>query len=178
MGRPTKLTPDIAQLIVTMIEGGVPRDHAARAAGIVPSTLYRWLAIGEAEDTDPVTERSGSKAALRALAADRGLDPVPATWTKAQLADWINDHPSPYSEFSDRVRAADSRFLAYAIGNMRQTGEGDWRMWDRLVERRFPELRITHTSDDEGSGTSLDQEAAQKALERADEIKVKMLGTG
>lgn len=177
MARPTKLTYEIVNIITTLIEGGVPREHAARAAGIHPSTLYVWLARGDAESGDPIDPRRHTRADLLTIAARRDIT-LPASWTKQQIAEHLNDNPSMFQEFSDRVRAADSRFMAQAIGMMREVGGSDWRMWDRLIERRFPELRVTHSTDDEGSGQSLDQDAAQKALDRADQIKVKMLEAG
>lgn len=179
MGRPTKLEPGTADLIITLIEGGVPRDHAARAAGIHPATLYAWLARGGHEGA-PVDPDHHTLPELRAIARDRNI-PTRGKRTKADLADAINTARTPYGEFHDRVRAADSRFMASAIGKMRETGGDDWRMWDRLLERRFPELRIGHDPDQdaiEATERSGDEQAAQARLDRARDIKVKMLGTG
>ena len=49
-GRPSKFTAANALAIVAEVTAGVPRDEAARAAGVGPSTVYRWLAKGRAGD--------------------------------------------------------------------------------------------------------------------------------
>ena len=48
-GRRTKLTPEVQKAICDAIGIGASREIAARAAGICKTTLYRWLARGEAE---------------------------------------------------------------------------------------------------------------------------------
>lgn len=176
MGRPTKLDQARADLIVALIEGGVPRDHAARAAGIHPATLFAWLRRGQEEDLGTIDPADYTLPQLRAIATDRGVDTT-GRRTKAALAAGINDTPSPYSEFHDRIREADSRFMASAIGKMREVGGDDWRMWDRLLERRFPELR-TGQPPEEGPDTGYagTEDDAQAKLERAKEIRIKMLG--
>jgi hypothetical protein len=177
-GRPTKLTPQLADFIVNLIEGGVPRRRAAEAAGIAASTLFDWLSRGDNEH--PINPDHHRKAELQRIAREREIE-IPRSATKEQIAAAINDAPTPFSDFSDRVRAADSRFFASAIGKMRETGGDDWRMWDRLLERRFPELRIGRAGEDALAdldhlvGSDAD---AERALERSETIRIKMLGTG
>jgi hypothetical protein len=176
-GRPPKFTPALGDLIVTLIEGGVPRDHAARAAGIAPSTFYKWLAAGRNEtDIDPTAHTA---AELRQIAADRNVD-ITGARRKADIAANLNAAQTPFSEFAERVDQAASRFLASAIGKMREAGDGDWRMWDRLLERRFPELRLGYNPDAADAAANTDdmvgtEEDAQRALERGTDIRVKML---
>lgn len=50
MGRPTKLTQPIHDLIVKFIKGGNYVETAAAAAGINKSTLYDWLKRGQTEE--------------------------------------------------------------------------------------------------------------------------------
>lgn len=177
-GRPTKYSDAVADLIVTLIEGGVPRDHAFRAAGIHPSTGYAWLSRGDNEP-DQIDPDDHTRSQLLTMAEQRDAD-YKKRWNKQQLADAINNTRSPFGEFSDRVRAADSRFMAQAIGKMRETGSDDWRMWDRLLERRFPELRLGYNPNEqlEPGERAGDESDAEARLERAREIRVKMLGTG
>jgi hypothetical protein len=178
MARPTKLNAGTADLIVTLIEGGVPRDHAARAAGIDPSTLFAWMRRGEQEDIGNIDPADYTIGELRALAAHRDID-THRLRTKAAIAEAISRNPSPFTEFHHRIRAADSRFMAAGIGKMRETGADDWRMWDRLLERRFPELRIQTPPEEElGPEDALTEDEAQAQLERAKEIRIKMLGSG
>jgi DNA-binding XRE family transcriptional regulator len=43
-GRPSKYSPAIAKQIIRYITLGMSKDSAAEAAGIAPSTLYKWQA--------------------------------------------------------------------------------------------------------------------------------------
>lgn len=49
MARPTKLTAGVRDRIVQAIRTGNYAEPSARAAGVAPSTYYRWLARGERE---------------------------------------------------------------------------------------------------------------------------------
>lgn len=51
-GRPTKLTPDTATLIITAVRAGNYIETAAALAGIDPSTIWRWLRESEQDDAD------------------------------------------------------------------------------------------------------------------------------
>ena len=51
MARPTKLTPEIATGIVTLVQHGVHPPVAAGAYGVDGSTFYEWMSRGE--DRDP-----------------------------------------------------------------------------------------------------------------------------
>lgn len=46
-GRPSKLTPERAELIVGMVAKGMPLSTAAAKAGVGESTFFHWLAQGE-----------------------------------------------------------------------------------------------------------------------------------
>lgn len=175
MGRPTKFSQATADLIVTLIEGGVPRDHAFRAAGIAASTGYKWLAWGRSE-ADEIDPDDHTRKELVRIATDRNIT-TKTSWRKDQIADAINDARSPYAEFADRVEAADSRFMASAIGKMREKGDGDWRMWDRLLERRFAELRLGYDPNQlpEEPAQAGTPDDAEEKLDRAEEIRIKML---
>ena len=48
-GRPTKLTPAKRKQIVDLVRDGVPLTHAALAAGVGKSTVFRWMAQGDAD---------------------------------------------------------------------------------------------------------------------------------
>ena len=47
MGRPTKLTPEVEEKIVSLVRAGNYPEVAAQAAGIDPRTYYRWMEKGE-----------------------------------------------------------------------------------------------------------------------------------
>ena len=47
MARPSKLTPELMERIVRAVRAGNYPKVAARAAGISPTTYYRWMSEGE-----------------------------------------------------------------------------------------------------------------------------------
>jgi transposase-like protein len=47
MGRPAKFTGGRREQILELLSAGASRREAARAAGIVPSTLTKWIRRGE-----------------------------------------------------------------------------------------------------------------------------------
>jgi transposase len=49
VARPTKLTPAVQERVLQAIRAGNYAEVACRAAGIAPSTYYRWLERGERE---------------------------------------------------------------------------------------------------------------------------------
>ena len=51
MGRPTKLSPQVREKIVSAVKAGAYATTACRAAGISESTFYRWLERGGRESS-------------------------------------------------------------------------------------------------------------------------------
>lgn len=49
MGRPSKLNSRVAEQVLSALELGATRRHAAAAAGLGERTLYHWLEKGAAE---------------------------------------------------------------------------------------------------------------------------------
>jgi hypothetical protein len=49
-GRPSKFTTAAVVLIISELLNGETTESAARAAGVGPSTLYRWMAASKAGD--------------------------------------------------------------------------------------------------------------------------------
>lgn len=179
-GQPTKLTPERAQTIITLIENGNYKNVAAAAAGIEESTLYNWLARGrrEAEEQDPIDPKSYTKAQLLAMAQEAGLA-APRSAGKAELAQLLNDRPpSPYVEFFKSLKSAEARREAFALQRAVQTGTDDWRFWMTFLERTAPDRwgrRERQDMLEEEPGIAGD---AQARLERAREIKLKLLPGG
>jgi hypothetical protein len=48
-GRPSKLTPELADRVALSVELGLSRQAAARSSGIDPRSLRRWIARGQRE---------------------------------------------------------------------------------------------------------------------------------
>jgi transposase len=49
VGRPTKLTPEVQEKIVSLVRAGNYPEVAAQAAGISGKTYYEWMKRGESE---------------------------------------------------------------------------------------------------------------------------------
>lgn len=49
-GRPSKLDDLTAHRVIASVKKGLPRDTAAKLAGVVPSTLFLWLKKGREGD--------------------------------------------------------------------------------------------------------------------------------
>jgi hypothetical protein len=49
-GRPSKFTPAAVAALIGALYAGESFEAAARAAGIGPSTLYRWMALARGGD--------------------------------------------------------------------------------------------------------------------------------
>ena len=57
IGRPKKLTPEVLEHIVDLVEDGATEEEAARACGLGRRTLSRWNAMGRAwVEANPDTE--------------------------------------------------------------------------------------------------------------------------
>jgi hypothetical protein len=133
MGRPSKLTPKTANMIVLALESGASIRLACKAAGIDKATYHRWLERGQAEqdrqDTahdalDNLPRRAAKK---RREAAQRACQPHP--------------DEEPFREFCDRAMCAHARGDVELLGRIRAAARaGDWRAAAWLAERRIPEL--------------------------------------
>lgn len=95
-GRPSKLTEDRTKRITDAIQIGAYPEHAARAAGIAPSTYYDWMAKGE-EGYEGFAEFSEAVKEAKAQAEINDL----AVITKAardghwQAAAWKRERSDP-----------------------------------------------------------------------------------
>lgn len=88
-GRPTKLSPEIADRIVQIVEAGNYREVAANLAGISPTTFRAWMRKGKEEaDSDfgdfrrrvLKAEATAETNMVLAIAAKAGEDPKHAQW--------------------------------------------------------------------------------------------------
>lgn len=94
-GRPTKLNDAVQKLIVDAIRNGNYVEVAVRAAGIDPTTYYRWMETGEADnEADKDTpHRAFREAVLHASAAAEAdvvqilRDAMPEDWRAA--VEWL-----------------------------------------------------------------------------------------
>jgi hypothetical protein len=84
MAARTKLTPEIASKVVTVISQACTHEAAAAAAGIPVRTLYRWLARGRKATSgryhDFAVEVDRAREAVQIICA--------SVWKKAATKDW------------------------------------------------------------------------------------------
>jgi hypothetical protein len=121
-GRPTKLNPEVADLIIGYIEQGAPIDTAAAAAGISITTIRKW-------------RRDGVRLAQ---AQDKG--------------ETIADKDLPFLEFSARCKSAEAQGEVSLVKGIRAAGEfvddrgrRQWQAFAWLLERRHPERYARRT---------------------------------
>lgn len=50
IGRPTDLTPEVADKVVMAVRSGAPLEVAAQSQGIAPMTFWGWMRRGEGRD--------------------------------------------------------------------------------------------------------------------------------
>jgi transposase len=73
MGRPTKLTPEVQERIITALRAGNYQETAANYAGISAKTFYEWMQRGKDEpesiyrDFREAVEKAKSDAEVRDL---------------------------------------------------------------------------------------------------------------
>ena len=92
MGRKTKLTPELIEQAVKLIEAGNYQIHVAQALGISKETWFRWLREGEqSEDENGLKKQfydSVKKAEAKAVARNVALIQRAAQEGNWQAAAW------------------------------------------------------------------------------------------
>ncbi len=128
LGRPTVLTEELAEQLLTMAATGVGQRVAARAVGVSPSTLSNWLARGKAskpgdESMVEFVERwKDATARGEADLVQYIRDAASRTW---QAATWLLERRYPKRWGKPKDAAEDD--LA--------------KLSDEEIERRIKELR-------------------------------------
>ena len=183
MPRPTKITEARINVIVASIERGDYKITACNLAGISDRTLDNWLAKGEAENNESnIDPDRHTRAELDEIAEHRDID-TRGCRTKADVAARINAEESPFLRLFRLYKMAFATAESVALGQAVRTGQDDWRFWMTFLERSRPQrwarrVRLEEEIEDDTMAIAGDEEDAQHLLDRAAEIKVKMLGTG
>lgn len=87
-GRPSKLTPEVEEKLISALSVGAFRADAAAFAGIGVSTLYSWLERGEADQEQGVASPFRALvAAVEAAEAKSDVDLLDLI-TQAAAKDW------------------------------------------------------------------------------------------
>ena len=86
-GRPTKLTPEVQDLIVDGINAGLTFGLTCARAGVNPATFYRWLEKGEAAKSGVFCEFCDTVSRAKADSAMRLVSQItlqaPTVWRAA-----------------------------------------------------------------------------------------------
>ena len=87
MARPTKLTPEVQDIIVDGINAGLTCGLTCARAGVTPSTFYSWLEKGEAAKSGALMEFFDTVSRARADSAMRLVSQItlqaPTDWRAA-----------------------------------------------------------------------------------------------
>ncbi len=115
MSRATKFTKERRDKIVDLMRAGNYLETAARASGVAPQTVYRWMKFGD-PDFDPTSWN-----------ADAANQKVPKDLTN-------------YRAFRDAVIRAEAEAEAVAVAVIRRSAvkDGDWKAAEAYLKRRHP----------------------------------------
>jgi transposase len=113
-GRPSKLTEDVQTKIIRAIQSGNWLETAASYAGVDASTVRRWMAKGEAEDSEEpyrsfcaAVKQARAEAEIRAVALIQKAA-QDGTW---QASAWYleRSHPDRWGRKRLEITGADSQ---------------------------------------------------------------------
>ena len=107
VGRPPKITPEIIEEICDLVIQGKPIARAAAARGISESTIYRWIALGKKQESEPIykelVERLSESCEIsefEALQTIRRAINSPDNW---RAAAWLMEHRFPEKYGKNRI---------------------------------------------------------------------------
>lgn len=127
MARPTKLTRELFDNIVRLVQLGNYPLVAARANGVPDATFYDWLARGRQRE-------DGSKRAKRLGAA-----------SKSVVVTGERD-PDIYVEFVDAIARAESLVESRTVGTVVIAAQNNDRAALAFLERRYPQRWRQHVT--------------------------------
>lgn len=114
--------PETLSDLFSALRIGLDRSNASIHAGIHRTTLYNWIANGEAADRK------------RAAALRAGVEPD------------LTEDDVFWCEFLDRLHQAESDTRAKCLDRIHQAGEHEWRANAWLLERLYPKDYAAHSS--------------------------------
>lgn len=108
MGRPTKLTPDVADAVVRSVADGLPRGTAAALAGVSASVVYNWLRAGRKRQGKRFVQflhRIQKAEAEAVLARVRQINRAAQSGTWQAAAWWLERrHPEEFGSERRQIR--------------------------------------------------------------------------
>lgn len=126
-GRPSKLTPEVQEIIVTAVRHGLYYEDAANMAGVTYDSLNNWRKRGEAENERRANDRVKENTAL---------------WEREE----------PYFQFFNAIKRAEGAALFGWMQKIEKAADEQWQAAAWKAERRYPERygrqRLEHTTPD------------------------------
>ena len=150
-GRPTKLTPDVQELIVDGINAGLTYGMSCARAGVNPATFYRWLEKGETAKSGAFREFCDTVSRAKADSAMRLVSQItlqaPTDWRAAAFM-LERRFPDDYGKRSE-ITGKDGgpvKMEAKTQHIFQPTQE----VWDEILRKRaeFETLRDGDTDED------------------------------
>jgi excisionase family DNA binding protein len=159
MARRCKLTDELQQKIVDLINDGHYFETVCQSVSLAPSTFYRWLATGREEaaereaaiEQEPVWITTKEAAALtdlpvtkiRRAARDGAFEAEKRgrLWylNRAEVLEWAEPQGSKFLEFYEAVTSAKARAEISFVDLWRKQLPEDWRSVAAFLSRRYPE---------------------------------------
>lgn len=157
MGRPTALTPEVADKVVSAIRSGAYTEVAAQYAGVAQSTFFLWKAKGKRD----LEERAAD---LPPHADDEhehdwqsvGVGPAKQTDIKC----WCGH--TRYSDFVERMKEAEASSEMHAVLKVRAAFDENWQAAMTYLERRYPQRWRRRSS------VEVDDKPAEREVEAAE----------
>jgi hypothetical protein len=144
VGRPSKLTPETANRVVSVLRAGGYTETAASVAGVNTRRLREWMARGDPEGTDPrnapYREFAAAVTKARAESEARNVAIITrAAGTNWQAAAWLLErtHPERWARPAQRVAAEPEP----APGVTEVAPDDPFAEVDELAQRRQRDLR-------------------------------------
>jgi hypothetical protein len=129
MGRPTSLTPEVADKVVSAIRSGAYTEVAAQYAGVAQSTFFLWKAKGK---RDLEEREAGDYPSIAHADEDHKHE-----WSLDDGKCWCGH--TRYSEFLERIKEAEASSEMHAVLKVRAAFDDNWQAAMTYLERRYPQ---------------------------------------
>lgn len=131
VGRPTKLTPELAQRIVRAVRAGSYIEEAAESVGVHRSTVFLWLQAGR-EGNDPLhveffdaVERARAEDSVRDLALITQAATQPIGTLDWRAAAWKRERKDP-AKWGQKVRITLTEELEGFLDDLQRILPAEW----------------------------------------------------
>ena len=157
MARPTKLTPEVQDLIVDGINAGLTFRLTCARVGVNPGTFYRWLETGEIVKTGMYREFYEAVERAKADSALRLVSQI----TLQALTDWRaaafileRRFPDDYGKRTEVTGKDGGPVKVDAKTQTQHVFQPSKELWDEMLRKRaeFETLRDGDTDDDTSDG--------------------------